>query len=141
MNSNTALHFLIVTHILSVKMARGKAISNDLRKVIINLHKKSLSYQKIADTINISRYSVHNIIDLYKNTQSIEQRKRIGRKSTITAQDLRSQTRTFGTGFHHQKVLISYIPCLNAGLISAKGNVTKWLKPMKFIIFYNKKYT
>lgn len=49
-------------------MPRGKAISEDMRKSIIISHNDGLSAYKISQNLKISRSSVRNIINLYKNT-------------------------------------------------------------------------
>lgn len=79
------------------KMPRGKPISNEIRKIIIEHHKSGDSLQEIADKVKVSRYSVHNIVKLYKQTNSICPKKKTGRNSTVTTSDIVSLKRILVT--------------------------------------------
>lgn len=71
-------------------MARGVALSIDLRKSIITSSDRGESAYKIATAMNLSRSTVRDIISKYKKTNKIERKKIPGRPSKITPQDLRS---------------------------------------------------
>lgn len=43
-------------------MPRGKAVSDDIRKVIIHLHSKRKSAAQIGGTVSLPQYTVQNII-------------------------------------------------------------------------------
>lgn len=74
-------------------MVRGKALSNDLRKVIVNLHNAGNSAGKIANQLLLSRYTVRNIVKLYKTTGAIQEKPNLGRTSKITPTNMRALRR------------------------------------------------
>lgn len=74
-------------------MVRGKALSNDLRRVIVNLYSAGNSCGKIANQLQLSRYTVRNIVKLYKTTGAVKEKPNLGRTSKITATDLRGLRR------------------------------------------------
>lgn len=55
---------------LFAKMVRGKSLSGDLRQIIVNLCNFGHSYDKIAERLQLSCYTVRNIMKLYKTTGS-----------------------------------------------------------------------
>ena len=74
-------------------MARGKAVSDEIRKVIINLHLKGQNASPIADSVIKSRYTVRNIIKLYKTTGSVTQKPRTGSRPRYSNTNLRALKR------------------------------------------------
>lgn len=74
-------------------MSRGKAVSEEIRKVIIHLHSKGKSAAQIADIVNLSRYTVRNIIKLYKTTGSVAQKQRNGSRPHYSDTNLRALRR------------------------------------------------
>ena len=74
-------------------MARGKAVSDEIRKVIIHLHLKGQNASQIADSVNKSRYTVRNIIKLYKTTGSVAQKPRTGSRPRYSNTNLRALKR------------------------------------------------
>lgn len=69
-------------------MLRGKAVSDDVRKIIIYLNKKNYSTRKIANIVKIPHSSVHDIIKLYSQTKSVQQKKRYHQKSSVNSADI-----------------------------------------------------
>jgi len=71
-------------------MARGKPVSVELRKLIINWHDAGKSYGQIAKEIYLPRPTVVNIIKHFKKIGSVDSlvNKR-GRKSQLTTRDYR----------------------------------------------------
>lgn len=65
-------------------MTRGKAVSEDVRKIIVSLSRSGKSASEIGNIVNLSRYTVRNIIRLYKTTASIAQKQKTGRKRRVT---------------------------------------------------------
>lgn len=74
-------------------MVRGKALSKDLREVIVNLHNAGNSAGKIANQLLLSRYTVRNIIKLYKTTGTIQEKPNLGRISKVTPINMRALRR------------------------------------------------
>lgn len=70
-------------------MTRGKPISSEIRKIIINSWNKGKNDYKIAKDLFLSRASVQNIINQFKKTQSIVIKKSTGRPSTFSERDYR----------------------------------------------------
>lgn len=65
-------------------MTRGKAVGEEVRKIIVSLARSGKSASEIGNVVNLSRYTVRNIIRLYKTTNSVVQKRKTGRKPTIT---------------------------------------------------------
>lgn len=80
---------LAVTRQSLVKMVRGKPLSEDLRKSIICAHNDGISGCNIAKNLRISRYTVRNIIRLFKKEGNVTRKVRTGRISKITKRDRR----------------------------------------------------
>lgn len=74
-------------------MSRGKAVSQEIRKVIIHLHSKGKSAAQIAETVNLSRYTVRNIIKMYKTSGSVAQKQRNGSHPHYSNTNLRALRR------------------------------------------------
>lgn len=74
-------------------MSRGKAVSEEIRKVIIHLHLKRKSAAQIAETVNLSRYTVRNIIKLHKTTGSVAQKPKNGSRPHYSDKNLRALRR------------------------------------------------
>lgn len=72
-------------------MARGKALSEDIRQLIIDKYKFNKSYGEIAKELNLSRSTIQSIIENYKKTGCVAPKTHeIGRKSKLTARDIRA---------------------------------------------------
>lgn len=74
-------------------MVRGRAVSQDVRKIIIHLSQSGKSAAQIGKDVNMSRYTIRNIIRLHKTTGCIAEKPNIGRKSSVSAADIRSLRR------------------------------------------------
>lgn len=70
-------------------MSRGKALSDDLRKVILNLSALGKSGCEIAKTLGLSRYTVRDIIKFHKKTGFMARKPPFKRSSSITNAELR----------------------------------------------------
>lgn len=75
-------------------MTRGIAIDDSLRSVIIRLKETGPSNTKIGKLLDISRYSVGNIVRLHKSSGSIALKPRYLGKSHITDINRRALKRT-----------------------------------------------
>lgn len=64
-------------------MVRGKSISEDVRNIIVRLSNSGKSYSEIGNLLNVSKYSVANIIQLYNRTGAIVKKPKLGKKSGI----------------------------------------------------------
>lgn len=71
-------------------MTRGKAVSDEIRKVIHHLHLKGQNASQIAESVNKSRYTVRNIIKLYKSTGSVVPKPRTGSHPHYSNRNLRA---------------------------------------------------
>lgn len=71
-------------------MVRGSPLSVDLRKAILNLSESGQSGCQIAKSLNISRYTIRNIIKIHKETGIVEPKTRSGSKPKATKLDLRA---------------------------------------------------
>lgn len=74
-------------------MGRGKAIDEKIRSIIINLHKSGKSNGEIGILLGLSRYSIRNIVQLYKSSGSGAQKPRYVKKSKLTDNDRRALAR------------------------------------------------
>lgn len=74
-------------------MVCGKAISKDLFSIIINLSKSGNSYGQIAKQVQLLRYTICNIVKLYKTRGSIAEKTNLGKWFAITSIDLRALRR------------------------------------------------
>lgn len=73
------------------KMTRGKALSEEIRKLIIDKWKNGKSYFEISTDLNLSKSTIQYIIKFYKNNNSLKPNyKKCGRASQITTRNLRS---------------------------------------------------
>lgn len=70
-------------------MARGVALSRDLRESIIKAFQTGLSSYKIAKNFSLPRSSVQNIITKYKNSGNVEIGKKTGRPTIAKPRDCR----------------------------------------------------
>lgn len=67
-----------------LKMVRGKSVKEDIRKIIVSLSESGKSAAKIGQIVQLSRYTIRNIIHLHKTTGSIAEKPNTGRKSCVT---------------------------------------------------------
>lgn len=65
---------------LLAKMVRGIALSEDLRKTIIHFSNSGKSGCQIAKDMNLSRYTIRNIIKLHTVTGQVSIKSRLGSK-------------------------------------------------------------
>lgn len=71
-------------------MTRGKVVDEKIRSIIINLFKKGKSNAEIGDLVNLSKFTVRNIIRVYKTTGTIATKPRYASKSKISDADRRA---------------------------------------------------
>ena len=74
-------------------MARGVALSQDLRNLIIKAFKEGKSSYQIAKNLFIARSSVQNIISLFKKTGDVKLKRKTGRPSIAKPADYRALKR------------------------------------------------
>lgn len=74
-------------------MARGKSLSVDLRQSIIKAHINGESSGKISKIHSIPRSTVRDIINLYKTSGGVKEKKKNGRPSRISEDDERALKR------------------------------------------------
>lgn len=74
-------------------MGRGAVIDQKLRVIIINLWKTGKSNSEIGKLLNLSKYSVRNIVRLYKTNGSIASKPRYVKKTKLTDGDKRALKR------------------------------------------------
>lgn len=82
------LYFMSVHIFILLKMVRGSPLSEDLRKVIINLSRSGKSGCEIAKDLKLSRNTVRNIIRYHKETGTIMINPKIGKIPKATAADI-----------------------------------------------------
>ncbi len=64
---------------------RGKELSEDLKKIIVALHKDGVGYKKIAKTLKLSCSTVAETIQRFNRTGSTQNRPRHGRPKKLSA--------------------------------------------------------
>lgn len=74
-------------------MGRGKIIDEKIRSLIIRFFNSGKSNSEIGDLLQLSRYSVRNIVKRYKTTNSVAPKTRNVGKSKITETDRRALRR------------------------------------------------
>lgn len=74
-------------------MGRGKVISEKIRLLIIKFFNSGKPNSKIATLLDLSRYSVRNIVRRYKESGSVNIKPRYVKKSNITNADRRALRR------------------------------------------------
>lgn len=74
-------------------MARGKAIDEKIRSIIVKLSNEGNSYSEIGKLLDISRYSVRNVIKYNKKHSSVTPQPRNIKKSKLTDNDRRALKR------------------------------------------------
>ncbi len=72
-----------------VKMGRGSPIPPMLRRKTVEQYQKGVSQRKIAKSLKLSSSTVHNIIQRFRESGTISERKGQGRKTILDARDLR----------------------------------------------------
>ncbi len=63
----------------------GKKLSEDLKKIIVALHKDGVDYKKIAKTLKLSCCTVAKTIQRFNRTGSTQNRPRRGRPKKLSA--------------------------------------------------------
>ncbi len=71
-----------------VKMGRGSPIPPMLRRKIVEQYQKGVSQRKIAKSLKLSSFTVHNIIQRFRESGTISVRKGQGRKTILDARFL-----------------------------------------------------
>ncbi len=66
-------------------VAHGKELSEDLKKIIVALHKDGVGYKKIAKTLKLSCSKVAKTIQRINRTGSTQNRPRHGRPKKLSA--------------------------------------------------------
>ncbi|ROL52569.1 Adiponectin receptor protein 2 [Anabarilius grahami] len=74
-------------------MGRGSPIPPMLRRKIVEQYQKGVSQRKIAKRLKLSSFTVHNIIQRFRESGTISVRKGQGRKTILDARDLRALRR------------------------------------------------
>ncbi len=64
-----------------------------MRRKIVEQYQKGVSQRKIAKSLKLSSYTVHNIIQRFRESRTISVRKGQGRKTILDARDLRALRR------------------------------------------------
>lgn len=68
---------------------KGKELSDDMKKIIVQLHKSGLGYKKISGRLQISVNTVAKIVQKFKNTGGVKVKPRQGRPLLLTERDVR----------------------------------------------------
>lgn len=76
-------------------MPRGKTTLLQVREIVVNLHLKNKTNTQIGKLVNLSRYTVRDIVQLYKKNKSVHSKPRYKPKTSITEHDIRSLRRVF----------------------------------------------
>ncbi len=63
----------------------GKELSEDLKKIIVALHKDGVGYKKIAKTLKLSCSTLAKTIQRFNRTDSTQNRPRYGRLKKLSA--------------------------------------------------------
>ncbi len=63
----------------------GKELSEDLKKLIVTLHKDGIGYKKIGKTLKLSSSTVAKTIQRFNRTGSTQNRPRHGRPNKLSA--------------------------------------------------------
>ncbi len=63
----------------------GKELAEDLKKIIVTLHKDGIGYKKIAKTLKLSCSTVAKTIQRFNKTGSTQNRPRHGRPKKLSA--------------------------------------------------------
>ncbi len=63
----------------------GKELAEDLKKIIVTLHKDGVGYKKIAKTLKLSCSTVAKTIERFNKTGSTQNRPRHGRPKKLSA--------------------------------------------------------
>lgn len=87
-------------------MVRGKALSEDLRKSIIDAHDKGKSYKKIAVDFNLAKSTVQYIVNTFKETKSLKIKSKTGGPRKTTSADDRQLRRIIRKNPHATTVEI-----------------------------------
>ncbi len=66
-------------------LPHGKELSEDLKKIIVALHKDGVGYKKIAKTLKLSCSTVAKTIQRFNRTGSIQNRPHHGRPKKLSA--------------------------------------------------------
>ncbi len=78
-------HSLITGHWKFNMAPHGKELSEDLKKIIVALHKDGIGYKKIAKTLKLSCSTVAKTIQRFNRTGSTQNRPRHGRPKKLSA--------------------------------------------------------
>ncbi len=73
----------------------GKELSEDLKKIIVALHKDGVGYKKIAKTLKLSCSTVAKTIQWFNRTGSTQNKPRHGRPTKLSARAQRHIQRLF----------------------------------------------
>ncbi len=76
-----------------VKMGRGSTICERLHKKIVEYFKNNVPQHQIAKALQISSFTVHNVIKRFRETGEISVRKGQGRRPLLDAHGLRALRR------------------------------------------------
>uniref|UniRef100_A0AAZ3SJT8 Transposase Tc1-like domain-containing protein n=1 Tax=Oncorhynchus tshawytscha TaxID=74940 RepID=A0AAZ3SJT8_ONCTS len=74
-------------------MGKSKEISQDLRKIIVDLHKSGSSLGAISKCLKVQRSSVQTIVRKYKHHGTTQPSYRSGRRLILTPRDERTLVR------------------------------------------------
>ncbi len=90
-----------------VKMGRGSSICERVRKKIVEYFKNKIPQRQIAKALQISSYTVHNIIKRFRETGEISVHKGQGRRPMLDARGLRALRRHCITHWHDSVIDIT----------------------------------
>ncbi len=85
LNCVSSLSLLHTGYWKFIMAPHGKELSEDLKKIIVALHKDGIGYEKIAKTLKLSCSTVAKNIQRFNRTGSTQNRPRHGRPKKLSA--------------------------------------------------------
>lgn len=113
-------------------MVRGITISCEVRKLIIQKHLNGDSSYKIAKFLERPRSSVQNVITLFKKTNSVIPKKKLGRVSKLTPAKQRALKYVITK---HRRTKIGELACkleATTGCKISPATSNRWLKSIGY---------
>ncbi len=122
----TPSHFM-----LSAMAPHGREMSQDLRKIIIYLHKKGEGYKKISKALLISQNTVAKVVQTFKKdgTATISQR-RPGRPRKLTPRQERLLMRRVEENRHASSMQLSKEVESQTGVTISRDTIRRTLRGM-----------
>ena len=72
---------------------KGRELSLDIKKLFVDLYKNCHKLRKISKLLSVSYMTISNIVKKYRNTGSVENKKRSGRPKLVSHRDYRKLER------------------------------------------------